>query len=71
MYSYFWIDPKSHPPYHKQIRHTRGQFVRMTPPMGIANVPYAVFRNRRSEWLIPEYDLTPQTRAAIAEAEKP
>lgn len=33
--------------------------------MGIANVPYAIFRNRATELLIPVYDLTKETKDRI------
>lgn len=69
-HTYFWIDPSSHPPLDKQIRYTRGRFVKMTKPMGLLKVPYALFQNRRSQVYIPEYDLTPETKAAIALAER-
>ena len=66
-YTYKWIKPSSNPPFIKRIRFTRGKFCGWTPPMGLVNVPYAIFRNRASEVLVPIYDLTPETRAAIGE----
>ena len=38
--------------------------------MGPRNVRYAAFRNRVTSILIPEYDLTPETRKAIDEIHK-
>ena len=70
-YTYRYIDPNNlEPPFHTKTRRTYGTFVRMTGPMGIPNVPYAIFRTRCGELLIPEYDLTSETKAAIAKAEK-
>lgn len=65
-YTYRWIDPKTWKPGVKPvIRFTRGTFAGWTAPMGLANVPYAMFRNRSSELFIPIYDLTPETKAKI------
>jgi len=69
-YTYKWIDPSDKPPFTKRIRWTRGTFSGWTPPTGLVNVPYAVFRNRASEVLIPLYDLTPETLAAIGKPPK-
>jgi hypothetical protein len=64
-YTYKWIEPAVNPPFKKRIRRTRGAFVGWTQPTGICCVPYAIFRNRASEVLIPRYDLTAETLAAI------
>ncbi len=70
-YTYRFIPPSCHPPFKAVTRRTFGRFDRWTEPMGLCHVRYAVFRNRRSELLIPEYDLTPETKEAIARATGP
>ena len=50
-----------------RIRFTRGHFVQWTQPMGLANVPYAVFVTRSREILVPKYDVTPETLQQIGQ----
>lgn len=65
-YTYKYVEPSARPPFRSRIRFTRGQYVKTTEPCGPFGFRYAVFRNRRSEVLIPIHDLTPETKAAIA-----
>lgn len=64
-YTYKFIPPSVTPPYKTVIRKTRGEFHRIEGPMGPFQFRYAVFRNRRSEVLVPLHDLTPETKARI------
>ena len=50
-----------------KIHATRGQFEGWTAGTGILGAKYAVFRTKAGRVLIPEYLLTPETRAQIAE----
>ena len=68
-YTYKYVEPSTAGPFVARIRYTRGRFSGWTKPMGFLNVRYAVFRNRASELLIPEYDLTAETKAAIPPAD--
>lgn len=63
-YTYNSVDPRVSP-YKKKVRFTRGTFAGWTPPMGLVKVPYAIFRNKATEILIPVYDLTKETKARI------
>lgn len=63
-YTYNYVDPGMGP-FKKRVRFTRGKFAGWTPRMGIANVPYAIFRNKATELLIPVYDLTKETKERI------
>ena len=63
-YTYYHVDPRVFP-YKKKVRFTRGEFAGWTPRMGIANVRYAIFRNKVTELLIPVYDLTKETKEAV------
>ena len=64
-YTYKWVEPSASAPFKKRIRFTTGTFAGWTPPTGLLQVPYAIFRNKASEVLIPRYDLTPETLARI------
>jgi len=46
-------------------KRTRGRFAGWTQPTGLLQVRYAIFRNRYSDILVPEYCLTPETRLAV------
>ena len=48
-----------------KIRRTSGTFSGWTGPGGPMNAFYAVFRNKMSDNLIPEYCLTKETRRRI------
>ena len=62
-FTYKYIDFRGLKPV-KSIRKTRGKFCGwMTDGLGIRR---AVFTLSRGEWLIPEYDLTPETLAKLA-----
>ena len=50
-------------------RWTGADFMQWTPPMGPLNVPYAVFSRPKSDLLIPQYCLTPETLAKIGHPE--
>lgn len=63
-FSYYYIKP-SIGPFEKQVKRTRGKFVRITEPMGCFKFRYAVFANRASELLIPLHDLTKETKLRI------
>ena len=45
---------------------TKAEFVGFTEPTGLLNVPYAIFRRLSGDLLVPEYLLTPETRAALS-----
>jgi hypothetical protein len=68
-YTYRYRDPRVIGPCEVKVKHTRGCFDGWTEKMGIAHVRYAIFRNQASELLIPEYDLTPETKLAIGKEE--
>ncbi|MDO8357297.1 MAG: hypothetical protein Q7U76_12980 [Nitrospirota bacterium] len=63
-YTYNSVDPRVFP-FKKTVRFTRGEFAGWTPPMGIVNARYAIFRNKATELLIPVYDLTKETKERI------
>ena len=48
-----------------KTKRTRGKFVGWTGPTGILNVPYAIFRNRRGDVLVPRYLVTKETLIRI------
>ncbi|MCL4538014.1 MAG: hypothetical protein M1378_00165 [Bacteroidetes bacterium] len=52
------------------VRFTKGKYIETTEPMGVFRFRYAVFRNQRSEVLVPVHDLTPETKKAIREIEQ-
>jgi hypothetical protein len=54
-----------------KTRRTGGTFAGWTPPTGPHNTPYAIFRNKRSDNLIPHYLLTTQTRRRIGSPPQP
>lgn len=66
-YTYKFTPPSVTPPFRSVIKRTRGQYAGTTEPQGPFGFRYAIFRNRASEILIPLHDLTPETKAAIAE----
>jgi hypothetical protein len=66
-YTYRYTIPSGSPPFKTIIRRTRGKYVRTTEPSGVFGFRYAVFQNRASEVWVPVHDLTPETKAAIAE----
>jgi hypothetical protein len=65
-FTYKVVEPSTTPPFKTRIAYTRGQFVEITEPIGAFGFRYAVFRNRRSEVLVPVHDLTEETRRAIS-----
>ena len=48
-----------------KIKRTRGEFAGWTAKQGPLNVRYAIFKNPKSEVLVPEYCLTEETRKNI------
>ena len=50
-------------------RWTSGEFIGFTNPTGLLDVPYAIFRRRSGDLLVPEYLLTLETRTALADKE--
>ena len=69
-YTYRFIPPSAKPPFRTVIRRTRGSYSHTTEPCGPIGFRYAVFRNRSSEVWVPVHDLTEESRAAIANAER-
>lgn len=67
-YTYYYVKPSAVLPFKRIIRRTRGKYCGTTEPIGAFGFRYAIFRNRRSEVLVPTHDLTPETRTAIAAA---
>ena len=51
-----------------KTRRTSGKFDGWTPPTGLLNIPYAIFRTAKTNILVPAYLLTPETKTAIAQA---
>jgi len=70
-YTYKWIQPSCSPSWTTKIRSTRGTFAGWTGKTGLLKVHYAVFRNRRSELLIPIYDLTAETKERLGKPKPP
>lgn len=68
-YSFLFVEPSCTPPFKSIIRYTRGEYAGMTEPMGPFGFRYARFCNLSSDVLVPLHDLTPQTKAAIADIE--
>lgn len=66
-YTYRYVKPSTAPPFKSTIRFTRGRFIGWTSPMGLCNVPYAIFRTLTREILIPLYDVTKETMAKIGQ----
>ncbi len=52
-----------------KIHFTRGRFDGWTAGTGLIGAKYAIFRNRASEILVPEYLLTKETRDMITQPE--
>jgi hypothetical protein len=52
-----------------KIRQTQGRFVGWTAPTGLLGARYAIFARPRSQILVPEYLLSPESKTAIAKAE--
>ena len=48
-----------------EIKRTRGGFAGWTKPTGLLNARYAIFKNPKSDVLVPEYLLTLETLARI------
>ena len=69
-FTYNYVEPSVTGPFKKRVRFTRGRYVKTTEPLGTFGFRYAIFRNRASEVLIPLHDLTPETKAALAAADK-
>lgn len=53
-----------------KIKRTRGKFAGWTDPTWPFVSTCAIFQNRCSVLYVPECDLTPETRAALADKEK-
>lgn len=51
----------------KKIRYTTGKFIGWTEPTGLLSVKYAVFRRQKTDLIVPEYLLTPETKELINE----
>ena len=50
-----------------KIKRTRGEFSGWTQPTGLLHARYAIFKNPKSDVLVPEYLLTTETRERINE----
>ena len=50
-----------------KIRWTAGIFQGWTPPIGLLEVPHAIFQRQTSEILVPVYLLTPETLEIIGQ----
>ena len=48
-----------------RTKRTYGIFSGWTKPTGLLNVRYAIFKNPKSDVLVPEYLLTKETKAKI------
>jgi hypothetical protein len=68
-YTYWYLEPSDKPPFKKRKRFTRGRYIETTEPTGCFGFRYAIFHNRASDVWIPTFDLTDETREAIAQME--